>query len=218
MRGRNLIGPRIPVTHEERMRIRGLLERDKAYADAEAARLAARMEIEDGLTVNITDAVDGPTDEWLTKHQTERFTPRLEDGTVRTVSAIRRVVTPICVRIHRAGHLTDDQLAACIWYREQYDESGLDGRIKTVDYGREVFAAPQNRLPFTPRQSEAQANLRAARGSITKRYRQFYDLVVIGDMGVREAAGNCRFDPKRATLRLTDCAQAVQDCRLKLAQ
>jgi DNA-directed RNA polymerase specialized sigma24 family protein len=113
--------------------------------------------------------------------------------------------------------LTDEQLGACIWYREQFDESGLDGRIKTVDYAREVFASPQSRLPFTTRQSEAQDALRAARGSIEKRYRKFFDMVVLADFGAKEAAETCGFSGKRATRKLSDCAQAVQDCRLKLA-
>lgn len=175
----------------ERQRVSAIIARDQIDRQDEIFRKQAEMELAKGVFVNLDDTVTPPTPEWLAKFDTAPFTPRLHDGTVKTTRSVRRVVTPMVMRMWNAGKITDDQARACMWYRSMHDQAGLEGRwssmrISDSPGGNQGGAA--GHVPMSLQEAEARRNYRIATNSIKPHLRRFFQAVVIDDIIIRNAA------------------------------
>lgn len=204
------------LAQREAKRVADLLERDRIYNQRQREREEAQLEVRKGLTVNIGEAVDEPTQEWLDKGNFRTFTPRLEDGTVRTVKAYRRVHTSMVVKLWTNGRLTDDQLRACIWYRDRHEMAGVSGRYKmncislTGNVGG-AGGAGQSPIAMHAAEAEAREQYRAARQAVGDAMIKFFDAVVLLDQSISSAARLARCRNGMVYARFQECAQRVVD-------
>jgi len=176
----------------ERDRVAALIERDKADRVAERDRKAAELQVSEGLTVNIGEAVIEPTPEWKAQGDFRAFTPRLEDGTVRTVKAYRRVSVPMVLRFWNKGKINDDQLRACIWYRDAWEQAGLIGRFKSSHIsltGNTGGGGGMGQAPMALQQREAEARgaFRQATAAIAPVLVKMFQAIVLHDMPLARA-------------------------------
>lgn len=211
------------LSHRELMkqesdRVQAMLERDRVERVREAERAAAIIDLENGKSVSIVDAVIEPTPEWLEKGAVEWFTPRLEDGTVRTVKAARRPEAPLVMHLWGKGNLSDDQTRCCLWYRNRHEVAGLTGRVKTshislTGSGGGSGGAGQSPMALHEYEAKARAEFRAAREAMTAFYLKFFDSVVIHDIPLRRAARFARCRNDKAIMRFRAVAQElVEHC------
>lgn len=211
--------PADPVAAAEAMKAKEgaratrLLRQTRMEAKADAEREAAQLEIRSGVFVNVGDAVIPPTPEWLARHETAPVTVQAdgEGHHARSVKTVRCVVVTPAMRAQRAGHIDEHQLRACVWYRDRYEEAGLDGRMAKGCFEPRIASGLMGGVAFTDRQMEAMDDLRAARKAINARFVKFFDLVVLNEVGVKRAErmAKCRRDSGMLTLRT--CADAVAD-------
>lgn len=204
------------LAQQERKRVADLLERDRIYNQRQKEREAAELQVAEGFTVRIGDAVDEPTPEWLAKGDFRTFTPRLEDGTVVTVKAYRRVRTAMVIKLWSQGRLTDDQARACIWYRDRHEMAGVSGRYKTnyISLTGNVGGsggAGQSPMALHAAEAEARAQYRAARAAIGDQSIKFFDAVVLLDQAISSAARLARCRNGMAQARFRECAQRLVD-------
>lgn len=213
--------PKVMVDHvraSERRRVAALLERDRAYRAEERLREIARAQVEQGEFTNIADAAIGPTPEQI--EQAERdgagyrsFTPKLPNGTVRTVKGYRRRDVPQAYKMMLAGVIDHEGMATCIWYRNLHEQTGLTGRIGSIDYGREVFASPATKAMFTDWQVEAQDAFRFVRRSIRSRHLALLDLMVLDDVPIHRAVRAARAFHRRAKIAFGEAVKQLLDAR-----
>lgn len=180
------------VARAEQRRVTDLLGRDRAYRAQEDLRTAALAQVENGEYANIRDSVSGPTPEQIAQAERSgggfrRFTPRGEAGTVRTVTAFRRKDLPQVARLEMSGTIDATGFRDCLWYRSLHDRTGLAGNIASIDYGREVFVAPQDRAMFADHQLEAQDTFRFVRANIAAVRLSLLDQVVLEDVPIYAA-------------------------------
>lgn len=200
----------------EQERIDALVARSRADRTKDIDRRAAELEVASGKTVNIGDAVIEPTPEWQEKGEFQTFTPRLEDGTVRTVSAYRRVVTPIIARMLFNGRITEDQYAACVWYRARHEAAGLDGRYKTSHIsltGNVGGGGGMSQSPMAQHEYEVEARMefRAAREAIAPVLVRLFDAVVLRDIPLSRAKVYVQCRNRLIDVRFRAAAQDLLD-------
>lgn len=197
---------------DEQERQDAIIQRDIAYRKAEQDRAAAEIEIREGVFVNLADAVVPPTPELLAKGEFRNVSVAAEESHrgvhARSVQTVRRIVTTIPARLHRAGKINDDQFAACAWYRDQYEASGLEGNVKTVNFDQRIVGGLLGGIMFSERQISAQGEIRDARLLIGAKWRKFFDLVVIDDIGVKSAARIAKAG-RNPVQTLRDCADMI---------
>lgn len=169
-------------------RVAGVIERDQNDARKEAERKAAIIQVSEGLTVNIGNTVIEPTPEWLTKGEVRAVAVGGDRWTDMPMSTVRRVVTSHADRAFAAGRITSRQAKACGWYREQHEMSGLAGNVPSSSFEPRIASSAHSGAAFSPRQVDAQDELRNARLLIPMRLRTFFDRVVIGDIAITSAA------------------------------
>ena len=174
------------AAREERERVAGILDRDRADRLADHYRAEARIELASGNFANIGDSVEVPTREQFARAERSggfaRFTPRGENGTSRTVTAYRRRDLPQVQRLVLSGAIDGDGLRNCIWYRNLVESAGLAGNIGSVDYGREVFSAPHSRSAFSDAQVEKQDTLRRVKSLLPSTSCALLDQIVVSDV------------------------------------
>lgn len=178
----------LPHQRREAARVAAMLERDEEDARKEAERKAAMIQVSEGLTVNIGNTVIEPTPEWLAKGEVRAVAVGGERWTDVPMSTVRRVVTSHAERAYNAGKITARQCKACEWYREQHEMSGLSGNVKSTSFEPRIAGSASVGVPFTPRQIEAQDDMRNARLMIPSSLRAFFEKVVLGDMPITRAA------------------------------
>lgn len=195
--------PYVPPLNQAQ-RVDALVASDRSYRIAEDLRERALLEVREGVFVNLADTVVSPTPEWLAKNDTQTFVPKQPDGTVRTIKTVRRVLTPVVVRMANAGKLRDEHLFACLWYRDQYEIGALDGRVKTSSFsdapGGGGDGSGQHPMARNDTEAEARLMLRKALEHMDREHckiRLFHE-VVAKDNGVRTAARIARVDNARA--------------------
>jgi hypothetical protein len=176
----------------ETKRVADMLARDKADAAAEQFRREAEVEFEAGKPVMMADAVVPPTREQLASGELVPYTPRQPDGTVREVRTHRRIQVYQAHRMLLWGVIDHGGYADCKWYAALYETTGLAGAIKSIDYGREVFSAPQNRSLFTEWQIDRQDEWRFVRRNIRSRHLRLLDQVVLLDVPIHSAVRAAR--------------------------
>lgn len=206
----------------EALRVATVIEGDKAYRSAEQDRELAELEIREGVFVNVADAVVPPTPELLAKGEFRNISVAAEESHrgvhARSVRTVRRIVTTIPARLHRAGKIADEHFAACAWYRDQYEASGLEGNVKTVNFDQRIVGGLNGGIMFSERQISAQGELRDARLLIGAKWRKFFDLVVIDDYGIKRAARLAKAgrDPVRTLRGCADMVAAYVEAKRKL--
>lgn len=190
---------------ETRQRVERLLASDRAYRATERLRQIAQEQLEQGDTTNIRDAVLEPTPEQIAQAERDgagfqKFTPRTEDGTVRTVTAYKRRDCPQAFKMMLAGVIDLEGYIAAKWYRDLYEATGLAGNIPSAQLGREVFVAPQSHQMFTEWQIDNQDKWRFVRRSITSRHLRLLDQMLLNDVPLKRATRAARAfhrDPKK---------------------
>ena len=203
------------LAKQEAERVAALIERDKADRIRDRERFNARAELENGSFASIEKTVMEPTPEWLAKGDTVPFTPKQLDGTARTVRSVRRVTLSWVLKMHRAGNLSDDHLAACVWYRRQFEEAGLQGRVKsshislTGNTGGGSGGMGQAPMPLHAREVEARRNYRAARAAIEPFYIRFFEAVVLDDMPIKRSAAYAKCRTGRTPQRFRVCCEQL---------
>lgn len=202
------------LKQEEEDRVASLIKRDKSYRTREKEREGALLKVSEGNYVDLAGTVVEPTPEWLEKGDTRTFIPKQPKDTTKIAKSVRRVVTPMVIRMLHDGRLTDDQAAACVWYRAQYDAAGLSGRVKTAHIsltGNTGGSGGMGQAPMAlhAREAEAREAFRAARAAITPFYLKFFDSVVIHDIPLSRAARFARCRNDRAPKRFRDTAQEL---------
>jgi hypothetical protein len=201
------------IKAKEAARATKLLRQTRLDAKEEAERKAAQLEIRSGVFVNVGDAVVPPTPEWLAKHETRPVTVQA-DGQghhARSVKTVRRItITPV-IRAHQALKIDERQLRACTWYRDRYEETGLDGRISSAQAVDRIKAGIPAGLMFGDYQLEAIDDIRKARAAIPAKYRRFFDLVVLQEIGVKRAERMAKCQRNSGMLTLRSCADHVAD-------
>lgn len=200
------------IAKREAKRVADMLASDREYQAREITRAAAELEIREGVFVNVADAVVEPTPEWLGKGEVVGKTVRAdgEGYHVRVVRTVRRVKITPHVRAYRAGKMDHRQVRACDWYVYSYEMSGLKGNWATWSLNDRIKANVKSHEMFHNMQLEAQDMLRDARLLMPKRFRKFFDMVVIDEVPVTRAKklAPCTNDPFVA-LRL--CADVIAD-------
>jgi hypothetical protein len=203
------------VKAKEDARRTKILRQTRLDAKEEAEREAAELEIRSGVFVNVGDAVVPPTPEWLAKHEHRNVTVSGEgfaQGThTRSVKTVRRVIVTPVIRAHRAGQLDERQLKACTWYSDRYEETGLDGRVSSAQTVDRIRAGIPAGLMFGDYQLEAIDDVRRARDVIPAKYRRFFDLVVLQEIGVKRAERMAKCRRNSGMLTLRTCADAMAD-------
>ena len=176
----------------EAMRVRGLIEQDMADREAEQRRLEAIVSIGEGHSANTLHLIVPPTPQWFGHGDFIRVRPKQDDVISRKEAwTVRRRTATICFTMNRRGVISDELYAACAWYRDLYEQTGLDGRMASVNFAKEVHTAPQDRgMPFSEEQIDAQEQYREARETIPAAYRLFFEKIVIEDVPLRRA---CRY-------------------------
>lgn len=188
----------------EDARVQALLDREAAEREAERRRQLAEIEIEEGRFVNLDDTVVPPTPELISKGDFDLYTPKGEDGTVRTVSTLRRRMKSQLVILYSRGVLDDDLLAACKWYRDRYEAAELEPSAPVAQYGETVRGDPvYGHLPRTQWGAEARADFRWARKFIPADVRNVFEFVILKDMTMKDAAraARCRYANIQAAFR-----------------
>jgi len=202
----------------EGRRVANLIAQDRADRAEDTLRKEAEIEFDDGKLVAMRDVAIGPTPEQIAQAERggvgfTKFTPRLPDGSVATVSAYRRRDLPQAHKMLFAGVIDHKGLAACLWYRNLHEMTGLAGNIASIDYGREVFAAPQGRTMFTDWQVEAQDTFRFVRRNIRSRHLALLDLMVLQDVPIHRATRAARAFHRRAKEAFGEAVKQLLDAR-----
>lgn len=197
----------------ESERVRELIERDRAERQAEEFRRESEERFEAGSDRDAANAVVSPTPEWEQHGDFETYIPRQPDGSVRVVRTVRRMKVPLVTRLERKGEVSAEGAAACRWYATLHEMTGTIGLIPSTDMGKEVFAAPQDRVAFTERQQQAQSDFRAARCALPARYLRFFDAVVLGDIPMHRAARFARIRKSNAAPKFRTLAETLAEYR-----
>ena len=197
----------------EAARVRKLLRRDRMDRIADQTRREADIAVKSGDLSRLQDTVVPPTPEQLGHGEFVSFSADKGKGTVRSATTVRRVVTPIAQRLWRSGKIDDDQLAACKWYRDRFEASGLDGRVPSTDFSKEVFAAPNAREMFTDHQVEAEDDMRFVRKLMTAQFVKFFDMIVIGDVTLKRAERAARVRSRGGLVTFRECAAELVSAR-----
>lgn len=198
----------------EKSRVSAIIERDRTNAKEERARAEAEIELSNGLTVNVIDTVVPPTPEWMKQGEVrsvlvggDNWTDRNAHEPVRT---FRRIKTSQAARAHRNFKINDRQYAACVWFADMFEASGLEGNVRSASFEPRVAGGVGDGVLFTERQMEAQTEWRNARLRISRQWQKFFHLVVCEDMSVRAAGRSSKvYINGFNTLRL--CADIVAD-------
>lgn len=203
---------------KQRQREKELIARDKDEYEREIVRQAAELDIGNGKTVSIVDAVIEPTPEWFGHGNWASFTPSLEQGTTKTVAGYRRKTGSALHRLYGKGTLSHDQLAACLWYRHQYEVSGMSGRVKMTNFslssGGGTGGMGQAPMALTEIEAIARDCLRNARKAIAPSLLRMFDAIVLHDLPLVRAARFVRCRNSATTERFkTACDDLLSYCQ-----
>lgn len=131
----------------------------------------------------------GPTREQEAAGDYETVT-LIEDGwTQPAVVRRNRTANGPIDHYHRRGTITARQHRAAVWYREQYEQSGLAPRV-TADWSGAPKAAPGAWAGHAPRQLQAREAFWAARKCLmlAPALVRIFDAVVLHDVTIGELA------------------------------
>lgn len=182
-------------------RLRRLLASDKAAAAEEERRIKAIEATGQGVTAAIDDARIPPTPERMAKGDFQQVKAAKDHWTHRSTTTWRDMNKSRVMKLHAAGVIDDDQFAACVWYRGQWDTGQLMPAAPVSAYEPRVPGEPNyGHLPRTMAAAEARQMYRYARGRMPADFVDMFELVVLHDASLREAMrlSRCRYRNVRA--------------------
>jgi hypothetical protein len=188
---------------QERARVRALLNTDAAEREQESRRRSAVIELDEGKFVNIEDTVLPPTPEWMEKADVVAYTPKGEDGTVRSIRTVRRLLISQLTYLHSHGVLDDDLYSACRWYKDRYEAAQMEPAAGIASYGETVRGDPcYGHLPRSRWAAEARTDYRWAQTFIPLDVRDLFEMVILQDQTLTDASRLARrgFRNVRASL------------------
>lgn len=193
----------------EAARVQRIIDMDRGDRAIDARRKEARIEVAEGKYASLDDAKDGPTREQLASGEFVKVAVDNPLDTVRepirTVKRLTRVEM-----LYRSGVLDRDLFAACKWYRQRWELSGLDPLVaSTFDprygSGAQVFG----HMGKTPAQVDARSDFRWAQSFLPEDVRGLFDAVVIREFTLKAAA-------REVQLRYANAPAALRRAALKL--
>ena len=191
------------IRAREAKRIAELLDRDAVDRKLNRRRELAQREIAAGRFVNLQDTVDTLPDEQLAAGD---FVPVEVDNPEGTVREQRRTIRRVArvVALHQRAVIDDDGLFACLWYRKQWERSGLDPLISSTFEPKYGSGAPDyGHGAKTPAQAEARDEYRWAKTFVPDDVASLFEQVVLHDNTIADAArlGRCRYANAVAAFR-----------------
>lgn len=195
----------------QKTRARHLALNDRDARAREIVRKQAQLEVKQGVFVHLDEAVEQPTEEWLSKGDVAPFTPKQHAGTVRTVKSVRRAQRGQIEIAHQAMRITDEQFAAALWFRNIHEQAGMEGRWPTVQLARQHSSGGTGQSPMPMHEYEAYCrnHYRNVMMRISPLYHEFWLGVVIHDISMREAARLARCRNDRVFNRLSDICDMI---------
>lgn len=187
---------KVMTTKHERVRVGKLLRRDRVDAAADLARVTALAEVKEGRNKNLEDTYIRPTPEHAAKVPFEEVVIEKHAGSDRDVRTLRRVSVNRVKQLHDRGVFTDDTYPACLWYQRQWEACGFVLGASAATWGEQVRGSPTYGFgPKTPAQLEARHSFRHARAFIPGDLVGIFELVVLEEYSIRDAAriSRCRF-------------------------
>lgn len=173
----------------ERLLVQGM----RAYNQDEAVRRQAEIAVANGNDADLDLSVLGPTPEQLAKAE---FVPvqgiRDERLKGRTVMTVRRRDVPVAHKMLMKGIIDSAGFAACVWYRNAWEASGMMGNIASTDYTKEVFAGPTSRSQLTDNQMEIADCLRFIVSQMNARHGRLIYATVVQDTPIQRAVRAAR--------------------------
>ncbi|MDY7525503.1 hypothetical protein [Sphingomonas sp. 10B4] len=189
----------------EQARVEAILRRDRAGTKTERKRREALAEVKEGKFGNLADTAMQPTPELLRTGEFAPYTPDKTDGTIRTVPTLRRVQHSRIIALHKRGVLDDDTFPACLWYRKAWEGCGFDLSPTAAAWGEQIPGEKAyGHGGKTPAQVEARQNFRFAAAFIPDDMRKTFDLVVLEEFTIADAAreARCRYTNVTVMLKL----------------
>lgn len=193
----------------ERRRAEEVLGRDAAERAADADRDEAVKLVEGGGWAHPDKLRVPPTPELLRSGEfvgvkaarDESASHYIETRTVRRQTMLR------ITKLHRASVLDDDRYLACKIYRDAFDRSGLVGSYATASLQGEGILGSQTNfgnMARTEWEAESRKLFRRMHAWIDPRMAKVFNLVVIDDLGMRDASiiGKCSEKTARNIVRL----------------
>lgn len=196
----------------ERRRARHLALKDRDARSRDLARKAAQLEVKRGVYVHLDEAVETPTEEWLAKGDVTSFTPKQLPGTIRTIKSVRRVLRTQIEFAYLTSRLSDEQFAAACWFREIYEQAGMEGRWPTVQLGRISTSGGglgQSPMPMHECEAYCRDHYRRVMLWIDPLYHEFWEAVVIHSISMRAAARLAKCRNNKIFKRLSDICDTV---------
>jgi hypothetical protein len=195
---------------EQRRREAELVAADQQWREAERRRKQAEAEIAEGKFSLIEDTVIPPTPEQLAKGDFVPYTPRGLDGTIRSVSTVRRRLFDSIVHLAARGVLDEDQAKACRWYRDRYEAAQMEGPCGISAYGETIRGDKfYGHLPHSTWAAQARSELRWAQARIARDALRPFHMVVAGNLGIDDAAKACRRRRAWTRLQVKEASAAV---------
>lgn len=200
------------LMEREQARVEGILRRDRASAKTERKRQDANREVKAGKLANIADTAIQPTPELLRTGEFAEYIPDKTDGTIRTVPTLRRVQHSRIIALHARGVLDDDTFPACLWYRKAWEGCGFDLSPTGAAWGEQIPGEKAyGHGGKTPAQVEARQNFRFAASFIPDDMRKTFDLVVLEELTIADAARQARCRYSNVTVMLKMAAFLLRD-------
>lgn len=196
------------------VRVQKLIEQDRRDREAEQRRRLAEAGVAEGRFEGLEDTVVPPTPEWMAKGAVEKFTPRSPDGTVRSVSTVRRVRVMTVARMFADGKLPMEYWFACYWYKLTHDKAGVEGRYKTSNMSGMPTVSGSVNLSQHPMaqhaiEAEAREAIRAIRKMLGDKDCDLFEGVVLHDMPLRAASRHAKCSTSNLLPRFRDACDAV---------
>lgn len=196
----------------EQARVRLLIATDRADERAELSRIEAERKALEGHVANLQDTVVPPTREWLTKGDVESYTPRTRDGTVKTVTTVRRRLFDAVKHLQSRGAFDDRQAFACRWFRERYEAAQIERSAGVSGYGETIRGdALYGHLPSSEWSAIARSDYRMARAILPIGTEAAFSRVVLDNLPIDEAARAVRKRKGMTRMMVMDAATALAD-------
>lgn len=195
----------------EAARVKAILARDDADRAAEYRRKMAEIEIEEGKTINLEDALIGPTPEQMERNQYVRVDVDVEYQRDQPVQTFRNVGDSRILQLHNRGVIDDQQFIACRWYRETWERGGLAGLPGVALYGEMQSGGDRyyGHIPKSEAAVAARKDYRWARGLISDKLVHLFEAIVLYEHSIGTAAKIVRCRKERATLRFLMAASEL---------
>lgn len=150
--------PKSPFEVRERIRVAGILKRDRDEAAREKARAMTLDQIANGFPVDHQPAVVTPTPELIAKGVLKEYTVPVDDSgknDVRTVVTYKRRQVITIKNMWKSGALSDEEYAALKTLAHNYEYQAIGNSTIMSNYGFSIQnrATSYDFLPRTEKES-----------------------------------------------------------------